>query len=307
MCAVESVLNEPRFKFETQAAKTAYQLASVVLQSRDVHQDRIIRFANALEETLKTCFITTHRTKELKQEKMWGQYHHLRTSEKFLSDWKTFLSEVTEIVPSAAFIQHVTHEVFKQMMQVQFPPTTGASKTLPLLTDIEVNALRYVAGYVCRTLHDRLKTSSVEGKEVLVLYLSDMNGSDKNGDGEEWINAINRGGLWQVNEEVFQTFLTIKELIREELCLEKCTFDARKQQIIEKVVTNNDVLHQWLFCVPDAEESISNVLLKKAVELFVNIRGFAFASSCVELYKQANSKTLSKKKALRTELNTLDS
>ena len=146
MCAVESVLNEPRFKFETQAAITAYQLASVVLQSRDVHQDRIIRFANALEETLKTCFITTHRTNKLKQEKMWGQYHHLRTSEKFLSDWKTFLSEVTEIVPSAAFIQHVTHEVFKQMMQVQFPPTTGASKTLPLLTDIEVNALRYVAG-----------------------------------------------------------------------------------------------------------------------------------------------------------------
>ena len=133
-----------------------------------------------------------------------------------------------------------------------------------------------------------------------------MNDSDKNGDGEEWINAINCGGLWQVNEEVFQTFLTIEELIRKELCLEKCTFDARKQQIIEKVVTDNDVLHQWSFCVPDAEESISNVLLKKVVQLFVNIRGFAFASSCVELYKQANKKTLSKKKALRTELNTLD-
>ena len=90
---------------------------------------------------------------------------------------------------------------------------------MPLLTDIEVNALRYVAGYVCRTLHDRLKTSSVEGKEVLVLYLSDMNGSDKNGDGEEWINAINRGGLWQVNEEVFQTFLTIEEPIWENCAL----------------------------------------------------------------------------------------
>ena len=245
------------------------------LQSKDIHQDRVIRFANALEETLKTCFITIHRTKKLKQEKMWGQYHHLRTSEKFLSDWKKFLSEVTEIIPSAAFIQHVTHEFFKQM------------------TDIEVNALRYVAGYVCCTLHDHLKTSSVEGKEVLVLYLTDMNGSDKNGDGEEWINALNHGGLWQVNEEVFQTFLTIEELIQEELYLEKCTFNARKQQILEKVVTNNDVLYQWSFCVPDAEESISNVLLKKAVELFVNIHSFALASSCIELYKQANNKTLS--------------
>ena len=135
------------------------------------------------------------------------------------------------------------------MIKVQFPPTTAASKTFPLIIDIEVNALHYVAGYVCRTLHDRLKTSSMEEKEVLVLYLSDMNGSDmngsdKNGDGEEWINTINRGGLWQVNEEVFQTFLTIEELVREELCLDKCTFDARKQQIIEKVTTNDDVLHQ---------------------------------------------------------------
>ena len=166
------------------------------------------------------------------------------------------------------------------MMKVQFPPTTPTSKTLPLLTDIEVNALRYVAGYVCRTLHDHLKTSSVEGKEVLVLYLSDMNGSDKNGDGEEWINAINRGGLWQVNEEVFQTFLIIEELVRDELCLEKCTFDARKQQIIEKVVTNDDVLHQWSFCVPDAEESISNTLLKKVVEIFVVLHLHHLVSSC---------------------------
>ena len=35
----------------------------------------------------------------------------------------------------------------------------------------------------------------MEGKEALVLYLSDINGSDKNGDGEEWINAINHGCL----------------------------------------------------------------------------------------------------------------
>ena len=93
-----------------------------------------------------------------------------------------------------------------------------------------------------------------------MLYLSDMNGSDKNGDGEEWINAINRGGLWQVNDDVFQTFLTIEELIREELCLEKCLFDARKQQLIEKVISNDDVLHQWSFCVSDAEESILPML-----------------------------------------------
>ena len=137
---------------------------------------------------------------------MWGQYHNLRTSEEFLLLWKKFLREVTETGPCSAFIQHVTHEVFKQMTKAQFQPTTAASKTAPQLTELEVNALRYIAGYVCRTLHDRLKKTCMEGNDVLVLYLSDMNGSDKSGDGEDWINAINRGGLWQINDDVFQTF-----------------------------------------------------------------------------------------------------
>ena len=72
--------------------------------------------------------------------------------------------------PCTAFIQHITHEVFK-MIQAEYPLPTPTNKTLPLLTDIEVNALRYVAGYVCRTLHDQLKSSDVQGKDVMVLYL----------------------------------------------------------------------------------------------------------------------------------------
>ena len=69
MYAVESILKEPRFKVENEAAKTAYQLACVILESKDAYQESIIRFTNAFEEKLKTCFITTHKTKKLKQEK----------------------------------------------------------------------------------------------------------------------------------------------------------------------------------------------------------------------------------------------
>ena len=61
------------------------------------------------------------------------------------------LSEVTEIVPSATFIQHVTHEIFKQMMKVQFPQTTAlaVSKTAIFKTFREVNAaVCCIAGYV---------------------------------------------------------------------------------------------------------------------------------------------------------------
>ena len=134
------------------------------LQSKDVHQYCIILICLCTGRNIEDLLHYHSQNQETKAGKMWGQYHCLKTSKKFLSDWKEFLSEITEIVPPAAFIQHVIHEIFKQMMKVQFPPRTAASKTLPLLTDIKVNALCYVAGYMCHTIHDHLKTLNVEGK-----------------------------------------------------------------------------------------------------------------------------------------------
>ena len=39
----------------------------------------------------------------------------------------------------------------------------------------------------------------------------------------------------------------------------------------------------------------------------VTVRGFAFAKSCLELYKQARKKTLQKRRALHSELCTISS
>jgi len=44
MSAVESVLTEPRFKFETPAVQTTYQLVSVLADRKDSQQERIIHF-----------------------------------------------------------------------------------------------------------------------------------------------------------------------------------------------------------------------------------------------------------------------
>ena len=81
-------MNKPRFQFDTPAARRAYKLATIFVEkSTDVYKESIVDFARVLEEELKTCFITTHRTKHLKQEKMWGEYHKLRTSKDFAIKW----------------------------------------------------------------------------------------------------------------------------------------------------------------------------------------------------------------------------
>ena len=108
------------------------------------------------------------QNKALEARKNVGRVSQVENFKRLCCKMGLFLShlENTEMPPCAAFIQHITHEVFKKMIQVEYPLPAPTNKALPLLTDIEVNALRYVAGYVCRTLHDRLKSSNVEGKRL---------------------------------------------------------------------------------------------------------------------------------------------
>ena len=44
------------------------------------------------------------------------------------------------------------------------------------------------------------------------------------------------------------------------------------------------------------------MLLDMIIELYVTIRGFAFANSCMELYKQLKKLTLQKSKATRRKI-----
>ena len=54
-----------------------------------------------------------------------GECHKLRTSEKFKQEWKDFLEASTGQSPCAAFVQHVTHKLFKYLIKSEHPTTTG--------------------------------------------------------------------------------------------------------------------------------------------------------------------------------------
>ena len=45
------------------------------------------------------------------------------------------------------------------------------------------------------------------------------------------------------------------------------------------------------------------LLLKYLIELYITVQGFAFASSCLELYKQSRKTNLSKQKVKATYKN----
>jgi hypothetical protein len=74
--------------------------------------------------------------------------------------------------------------------------------------------------------------------------------------------------------------------------------------LVNAVLNNEDVLFCWCLLAAGTDDANVQMLLKMIIELYVTIRGFSFATSCVELYKQSIKKTLQKGKGIRKELFT---
>ena len=75
------------------------------------------------------------------------------------------------------------------------------------LTYKEQCAIRYIGGYIVRSIH---KDCTV--KKIL-LGLDDLHNSDDNmepSESEEWMCAINRGGLIRINDSFYYTLCAIE-------------------------------------------------------------------------------------------------
>jgi hypothetical protein len=137
--------------------------------------------------------------------------------------WIDFIQGSIGILPSCAFYQHVTHEVFKSLVKFKYPISAELDSTgrndenaSQNLTREEENALRYVAGHVISKIKRNLEQSSDAGKDDQILCLMEMQGEewDEDRGTEDWINTIDRGGLWHVDDQVYSFFNVIEEEVR---------------------------------------------------------------------------------------------
>ena len=165
----------------------------------------------------------------------------------------------------------------------------------------ECNALRYVAGYVSRKIKEKLESSSDDRKNDLVLSLMEITMGDEEDEDigtESWTNRIDRGGLWHVNDSLYCFFYLLEETIRKHLLLENLGKQApgSRQALKETILHHEDVQFQWAVVSSSIDEDVSDILKHRFIELYITIRGFAYASSCLEFYKQQCKSNLQKKK-----------
>ena len=203
------------------------------------------------------------------------------------------------------FFQFVKDKIFDHLIKVEFEVTFGGgnSSNQPLAKEEEM-ALRYVARYVCRKVREKLESSSHPQKDDMIFCIFSLCGDES--DDESWCNLVDRGGLWHVNDEAYTLFYAMEEEIRQVLTLGAVSkqSEGSTTKIINRIMQSEDVLFQWCIRSPECDDAVSKAVLKKVVELYVTIRGFAFASSCLELYKQSKRKALQRSKGIRKELFT---
>ena len=125
---------------------------------------------------------------------------------------------------------------------------------------------------------------------------------------ELWTKTVDRGGLWHISDQTYGVFVIMEEIIRRHLSLAGVatpTENAR-QVLVDVTRKNEDLLFEWDMLSAEVEdedmlsaeveEEVSVAVLHKIIDLYVTVRGFGFATSCLEIYKQAHQTTLQKKK-----------
>ena len=89
----------------------------------------------------------------------------------------------------------MTHAIFKELIEWEFfvPPQTTPEDEHPNhpLSIVEQNALRYVAGYICRKVKQQLDTSTLPSKDDMVYSIMHLAGDEVDCEGtDSWVKQL---------------------------------------------------------------------------------------------------------------------
>ena len=159
--AVSLVLKDEGFFLPSLPARRARETAEKLLEwSGDSKNKPAWRtFEERLICSLKRCF-QAHRSIRTRRERMWEYYHKLRSSTSFKEMWTTLLQQsiASELCP--IFYQFVTDTIMEELIKHHFPVEVFEREHEASLDYEELNALRYTAGYVVRSLTQKLQRSA---------------------------------------------------------------------------------------------------------------------------------------------------
>ena len=134
---------------------------------------------------------------------------------------------------------------------------------------------------MCRHLRNKIERSSHHLKEELVLCLMTLVKGvqylENAGTNEEWINLVDRGGLWHVQENTFHFFCALEEEVQIQLKQLAQAAHAARKKMLQAIAANEDVQFYWLIVTADFEDDddeTKSILLLMISELYLTCEDF---------------------------------
>lgn len=316
--AMSSVLTDENLVKSTRTdemKKFGREVLEICLQG-DKEIEVFDQFSVKLTSTINLLFseVKERNIKSMasKRTRCWSSFHVLR-QDVLPKLWLDFFTEL-HIEVNYLFTQCVNQELFQQMLVTFFTeeckPVASHKEDTIVLTLDQLNALRYACGYVPHMLLKKYKIKTGAKAERFVRSLEKMAiGSENDANfysyAKVWLEKVNRGGLFPLNDQHYELFVSIEK--RVQAALPKHIKDKSKvnvSSLIDTIVKDEDVQFFWAMASQDIDsEEEADELLEEIIHKWVTVRGFAIAASWIEAYKNANEQTTQKATSLRKHLS----
>jgi len=301
---ITGVLNDDGFTLPTEECKRCLVIATSLAEVCRQRSPNCCKHAKWLVDQLNKLIDKAKKrgSQLLNEEKLWRTYHQFRISDSFEQTWEMFLDN-HKLAKEPLVYQHITDQTFELLIKkkVPIPSTREGSEDQQKLTFEEENALRYVGGYVIRQLLQKTKDSGVQH---VLSDLKDQGVTTSEGPAQEWINAIDRGGLTRITTEAFRLFYAIEMCVRRHLSTDnRAIIEGNiKEELRERMLKDDDVLFYWCLAGQIEGDDAADKSLSMIIDLWITIRANSFAKHILEMYKQNTQKGTGKAKSLRSTL-----
>lgn len=239
---------------------------------------------NFMEYFLGKLWMSTKRRQEIvsKSEKLFNNFYNMVVGDA-LEQWKSFIANTVSAVNSFASISLFNFVANSVLLQTIADSNQSDQESLDIermkLTKSEEESLYYVSGYIVFSLKKNIKNKlSTNGKSIISL----MNSWGCKGDNDfadisieqytrAWLEQVNRGGLFQVNQNFYHFIVNIEKVARTLLNLTLfSTYSGEniKEVLKKKFKASSSIRARWnnltsAFANEDLKSKLFNALINK--------------------------------------------
>ena len=230
------------------------------------------------------------------------EYAALRT-DVLPNIWSYFLTSVNcpHLFNEPLLAELINEEIFEAMItdmyriyETTLAPSAAGSQDTSTLSKDEV---RYAFGYIVRTMLKKYLQQHGEKGALFVQCITRMQADHADDKPlstflaytHEWVKAVNRGGLYEVKDEVYLLFREIEVKMQSHLmahlkALSTTHYESQssKTTIINLVQHDNNVQFYWSIVNDIQNEEWSEELLNHLITSWLTIRGFSISSQWME-------------------------